>query len=114
MHEITLPKGHSPYVLYRATNPTRRKPTPPQQRILDQMRQDVWYETDIGKDRTESCRALVASGWCEMARIAKKGTDGNLVEKTCDDIILDVAMGRNMEQPFEMYRMFKKGELKSE
>jgi hypothetical protein len=107
MREITLPEGHSPYILYRATKATRRQPTPPQQRILDQMRQGVWFESEIGKDRTESCHALVAAGWCVMARIAKKGNDGNLVEKTFEDLLLDAVMGRKKEQPFEMYRIAK-------
>ena len=103
MREVTLPAGHWPYILYHAKQATRRKPTPPQQRILDQMREGVWYESELGKDRHESCRALVGAGWCEMARVARKGKDGNLVEPSAEEILLEAVMGRFKEQPCEMY-----------
>lgn len=105
MREVNLPAGHWPYILYHAKKDTRRKPTPPQQRILDQMREGVWYESELGKDRHASCWALVCEGWCEMARVARKGKDGNLVEPSPEEMLLDAVMGRFKEQPFEMYRI---------
>ena len=105
MREVSLPPGHLPYILYNAEKSGRRKPTPPQQRILEQMREGVWYESEIGKDRLESCRALVVKGWCELARVARKGKDGNLVELSFEDMLLESVMGRFIEQPCEMYRI---------
>ena len=84
MIEVKLPVGCRPYQLYDAKKPTRRKPTPPQQRILDQMNPGIWYEAETRgpdgkcKDRRKSCRALVREGWLQMGRTAKRGKDGTL------------------------------------
>ena len=108
MREVTLPKGHWPYLLYRAVKPTRRKPSQPQQRIIDQMRPGVWYESELGKESIKSCRALVNAGWCEMACVARKDKDGQLRLAVPEDILLDVVLGLSKKQPFEMYRIANK------
>jgi hypothetical protein len=106
MRVVTLPKGHFPYVTYCAARPTRRKPSLPQQRILDQMQGGAWYEAETA-DRHGSCRALVGAGWCEMARVARKDKQGNLVEPSPEQMLLDRIMGRSKDQPVEMYRVAK-------
>ncbi len=108
MRKVTLPEGHFPYILYVADRPTRRNPSPPQRRILDQMQDGAWYEAEPG-DRHGSCRALVGGGWCEMARVARKDGQGNLVEPSPEEMLLDVIMERSKDQPIEMYRIMKKG-----
>lgn len=112
MIEVNLPVGCRPYQLYDAKKPTRRKPTPPQQRILDQMKPGVWYEAENRgpdgkcKDRHESCRALGVEGWLQMGRIAKRGKDGTLHEYEPEELLLEAIMGDKRDrQPFEMYRL---------
>ena len=112
MIEVNLPVGCRPYLLYDAKKPTRRKPTPPQQRILDQMKPGIWYEAEHRgpdgkcKDRHESCRALVGEGWLQMGRIAKRGKDGELREYEPEELLLEAIMGDKRDrQPFEMYRI---------
>ncbi|MEI6789364.1 MAG: hypothetical protein WCL49_12885 [bacterium] len=114
MNDGILPIGHSPYVLSRNKPLTRPNPTPTQQRILDQMLPGIWYAPEPGKDRQDSCRALYNAGWLWMACIAKPGPNGQLIEKTCEDLLVDIALGKNVDEPVLMYRMLKKGELKSE
>jgi len=112
MIEVKLPVGCRPYQLYDAKKPTRRKPTPPQQRILDQMKPGIWYEAEHWgpdkkcKDRHESCRALVGEGWLQMGRIAKHGKDGELHDYEPEELLLEAIMGDKRDrQPFEMYRI---------
>ena len=105
MREVKLPTEHRPYVVYHAKKDTRRKPTAAQQRILDQMREGVWYECEIRKDWHPSCLALVDAGWCEMARVARKDKDGQLRESPVEEMLLDAVFGRFKEQPVEMYRL---------
>jgi len=110
MMDGILPIGHSPYILRKATKRAHRKPTPRQQLILDQMRQGIWYQSESPKDRHDSCNALVCDGWLVLARIAKKGNDGKVVEKTVDDLLLDLVLGRKMKEPLMMYRLLRDGE----
>ena len=112
MREVTLPKNHRPYILFESRKPSGRKPSPPQQRILDQMRPGVWYEPEwLGedgkcKDRSESCNALVGLGRCIMARIAKEGPGGKLFEPSPEDRLLEAIFGEDRpKQPFVMYRL---------
>jgi len=105
MREVKLPAGHRPYVVHHAKKATRRKPTAAQQRILDQMREGVWYECEIRKDWRPSYLALVGAGWCEMARVARKDKDGQLREYPVEEMLLDAVFGRFKEQPVEMYRL---------
>ena len=110
MNDGILPIGHSPYILRKAAKRSRRKPTPRQQLILDQMRQGIWYQREPPKDRHDSCNALVCDGWLVVARIAKKGNDGKLVELTVDELLFDFIGSRNWEEPLVMYRLVKDGE----
>ena len=112
MREMTLPKNHRPYMLFESRKPSGRKPSPPQQRILDQMRPGVWYEPEWRgedgrcKDRTESCNALVGLGRCIMARIAKEGPDGKLFEPSPEELLLEAILsGKKHDQPLVMYRL---------
>jgi len=109
MREIAPHERHSSYVLYKAKR-AGRKPSPRQQRILDQMRQGIWYESEPPKDRCDSCHALVVAGWLVEARIAKMGNEGKLVEKTVDDLLLDIVYSQHLEEPLVMYRLVKDGE----
>ena len=109
MREIAPHERHSSYVLYKAKR-AGRKPSPRQQKILDQMRQGVWYQSEPPKDRHDSCNALVCDGWLVVARIAKMGNDGKLVEKTVDDLLLDIVRSKHLEEPLVMYRLVKEGE----
>ena len=116
MRNGILPIGHAPYVLSWRGTVSRRKPTPTQQRILDQMRPGIWYTPEPGKDRQDSCRALYNAGLLCRARIAKteRGPGGYLIEKSCEDLLVDIALGKNVDEPVLMYRILNKGELKSE
>jgi hypothetical protein len=112
MREVTLPKDHRPYILFESRKPSGRKPSAPQQRILDQMRPGVWYEPEWRgpdgkcKDRSESCNALVGLGRCIMARIAKKGPDGKLFEPSPEELLLEAILsGKKHDQPLVMYRL---------
>ena len=99
-------------MLFESNKTSRRKPSPAQQRILDQMRAGVWYEPEWRgedgkcKDRTESCNALVGLGRCIMARIAKEGPDGKLFEPSPEELLLEVIFsGKKHDQPLVMYRL---------
>jgi len=112
MREVTLPKKRRPYMIFESCKPSGRKPSPPQQRILDQMKPGVWYEPECCgpdgkcKDRTESCNALVNLGRCIMARIAKRGPDGKLFELSPEDLLSEViSNGKLYHQPLVMYRL---------
>ena len=112
MREVTLQNRHRPYMLFESHKPSRRKPSPAQQRILDQMRAGVWYEPEWRgedgkcKDRTESCNALVRLGRCIMARIAKEGPDGKLFEPSPEELLLEaIFSGKKHDQPLVMYRL---------
>ena len=112
MRKVTLPKGHRPYMLFESRKPSGRKPSPPQQRILDQMRAGVWYEPEwLGedgkrKDRAESCNALVRLGRCIMARIAKEAPDGKLYEPSSEAMLSEAIFSEDRpKQPFVMYRL---------
>ena len=112
MREVTLTKEHGPYIFFESLKPSGRKPTPPQQRILDQMRPGVWYEPEFRgpdgkcKDRSSSCEALVSLGRCITARIAKEGPDGKLFEPSPEDMLLASIFGDDMPKPpFVMYRL---------
>jgi hypothetical protein len=78
-----------------------------QQRILDQMKEGIWYEGELRKDRTESCRALVSKGLCEMARVACIDENGKLPELSTEQMLLNAILGQFKEQPCEMYRIVK-------
>jgi len=112
MREVTLPSNHRPYMLFKSRKPSGRKPSPPQQRILDQMRPGIWYEPEwLGedgkrKDRTESCIALVRLGRCIMAQIAKMGPDGKLFVPSSEELFLEaIFSGKFHDQPLVMYRL---------
>jgi len=116
MRNGILPIWHSPYVLSRRGTVSRRKLTPTQQRILDQMHPGIWYTPEPGKDRQDSCRALYNTGRLWKANIAKPepGPNGHFIEKTREDLLVDIALGRHVGEPVLMYRILKKGELRRE
>ena len=109
MREIAPHERHSSYVLYKAKR-AGRKPSPRQQKILDQMRQGVWYRSEPPKDRCDSCNALVVAGWLVEARIAKMSNNGKLVEMTVVEMMFDFFLSRNLNEPLVMYRLVKEGE----
>jgi hypothetical protein len=95
MEEVTdpFPAGGLPFRHYRAKKPGVRAVSAVQQKILDQMRPGAWYAAGP-RARIESCRALVAAGRCEMARI----------EGTHEELLLSAIMGNPAVQWFELYR----------
>ncbi len=77
--------------------------SPAQQRILNTMREGVWYQMDV--ERVESCRALVGRGWCTFAQIARRNVDGDLYEPDPDELLLAVLLRNELKpQPLEVYR----------
>ena len=105
MREVTSPLASFPwpYVFFKARKPGQRKLSPAQQRILDTMREGVWYQMDV--ERAESCRALVGSGWCVSARIARRDATGKLYEPDPDELLLAVLLRNELKgQPLAVYR----------
>ena len=107
-----LPNGSWPYVAHRAANPTWAKPTAPQQKILDMMREGAWYKPDnVGPDgklvyRTSSVHALFRAGWLVEARMARRDAKGRLHEASPEMLLAEILLGKGINQPMSMFRKF--------
>ena len=100
-----------PYIGYVAHRPTHKPPTPPQQRVLDQMEHGMWYEPETidengkCKDRLDSCYALVAKGLLVYAKLGIKKDNGTIKEPSPEEMLLDfIFKDRTFHQPFTLFR----------
>jgi len=104
MTEVMLNKS-APYLYYSAVEPTNKAPSPPQQRILDQMELGKWYETD-DKDRLDSCYALVSKGLLVFAKIGRfDKTTGKPIEASPEEMLLAFLLDK---QPKAAPLLFRK------